>query len=106
MIKAVTLAALLLGACTHDNGATSTMPARALESSSIDVTLASGETVEAHATYAPGGAAILVDGAGRPIPLDAVRTVDDTSHALGAVQGLGIGFLVGALVGGTIGYAD
>lgn len=98
--------ALLLVAvagCTHHKDITE---AHELIGEEVEVSGMYGQSVTAVGVNGPSGITFVDKATGGVVPDQEIYKIDDTSHVLGGVQGLGIGGAIGAIGGALLGYAD
>jgi hypothetical protein len=102
MMRAALLFLAAVGCTTHKN------ITEAHELAGDEVTLQGqhGHRVTAVGVATPGGIRFYDKANGGMVPANEIVRIEDTSHGLGAVQGLGIGVGIGALTGALIGYSS
>jgi len=90
-----------LAACTHHRDITEAHEA----SGDVEVSGMYGQAVKAEVVSSPGGVTFIDKTSGGIVPPDEIYKIEDTSHLMGAVQGLGIGFGIGLVGGALIGFS-
>jgi hypothetical protein len=96
------LLVVVVAGCTNRK---TIMEAHELAGSEVEVSGRYGQKVSAVGVAGPGGVTFVDKASGGVVPAEEIYRIDDTSHALGAVQGLGIGAGIGAVLGAVLGYS-
>jgi hypothetical protein len=94
---------LVVAGCTHHKTI-----AEAHEVVGEEVTLQGqyGHRVTAVGVRTPGGVTFYDKANGGMVPANEIVRIEETSHGLGAIQGLGIGGGIGILIGAAAGFAS
>ena len=98
----VTITAVL-GGCTHQRKLNDPS-ALVYEHVTVEMRSAPGLVEDGRVIGTSGGYLVATDRG--EIPFGDVKSITTTSHPIGALEGLGLGFLGGAAVGAVIGLAD
>src|SRR6185503_15868448 len=93
---------VLVAACTHHRPIADVS---AVAGDDVTVETYGGESIDVKAEQAPDGLTFRTYGGGYIMPGNVARVVE-TRNAQGALEGLGIGALVGVVGGAALGYAD
>lgn len=102
MKRSISPILMLIASCTHQQPQ-STLHERYGED--VNVVLATGMGIDARVEQTPTGF-VLRDTQGNVVPYESVGSVEHVSHGMGALEGLGLGVLIGGGVGAVSGLAS
>jgi len=103
-MKHIAVFVLALAACTHNQKLASPADLHG-EEVTIEVTTAPGVEVEGRVMRGPYGYVVQTYNYG-PVDIGQIKRIEQEKTWVGALEGLGLGVLIGGATGAVLGYAD